>query len=218
LGKSKAELIGKNMWEVFPDAVNTPGYTMAQKALAEGLTLEYEEFHPFPNQWLAVRCYPSEYGLSIYFQDITDRKQTEAALKASEAKLRSLAEANLIGILFGDVDGDISEANDEFLRMVGYRREDLQGGKLRWIDITPPEYLSLDEIKIAEAKATGICTPYEKEYLRPDGSRIPALVGYILLGEKSARICSFHSRFEREKAVRNRTSESSRGFSPRQPD
>ncbi|MGB7712492.1 MAG: PAS domain S-box protein [Microcoleus sp.] len=214
LGKSKAELIGKNMWEVFPDAVNTPGYKMAQKALAEGLTLEYEEFHAFQNQWLVVRCYPSEYGLSIYFQDITDRKQTEAALKASSAKLRCLVEANLIGILFGDVDGDISEANDEFLRMVGYRREDLQGGKIRWIDITPPEYLSLDEIKIAEAKATGVCTPYEKEYLRPDGSRIPALVGYILLGENRqesvAFILDLSERKQLEIELQNRAEELAR--------
>lgn len=191
LAKSKGELLGKNMWEVFPEAVNTPGYNMAQRALAEGSTLEYEEFHQFLNKWLAVRLYPSEFGLSIYFQDITDRKQTEAALKASEEKLRCLAEANLIGILFGDIDGGISDANDEFLRIVGCTREKLQRGEVCCIDITPPEYLPIDEIGMAQAKATGACTPYEKEYVRPDGTRIPVLIGYILLGEKRQESVAF---------------------------
>ena len=129
--------------------------------------------------------------MSAYIQDISDRKQTEVSLKASEEKLRMLAESNLIGILFGDVDGGISEANDEFLRIVGYRREQLQRGELRWIDMTPPEYLPLDSIGIAEAKAKGVCTPYEKQYIRPDGSRIPVLVGYILLGEKREESVAF---------------------------
>jgi len=66
---------------------------------------------------------------------------------------------------------------------VGYTREQLDRGELRWIDMTPPEYLPLDSIGIVEAKAKGVCTPYEKQYIRPDGSRIPVLVGYILLGK-----------------------------------
>ena len=191
LGKSQVELLGKNIWEIYPWAMELPSYKMLAKALAEKVMVEYEEFVPLWNKWLNVRCYPSHSGLSAYIQDVSDRKQAEAALKASQEKLRMLAESNLIGILFGDVDGGISEANDEFLRLVGYRREQLQRGELRWIDITPPEYLPLDEIGIAEAKAKGVCTPYEKEYIRPDGSRIPVLVGYILLGEKRQESVAF---------------------------
>lgn len=191
LGKSEAELIGKNVLEIFPWAVDLEFYKMATKALAEKVTIEYEEFVPLWNKWLKIRFYPGDSGLSAYIQDISDRKQAEVSLKASEEKLRMLAESNLIGILFGDVDGGISEANDEFLRMVGYTREQLQRGELRWIDITPPEYLPLDGIGIAEAKAKGVCTPYEKQYLRSDGSRIPVLVGYILLGEKREESVAF---------------------------
>jgi len=89
---------------------------MATKALAEKAIVEYEEFVQLWNKWLKIRFYPCDSGLSAYIQDISDRKQAEVSLKASEEKLRMLAESNLIGILFGDVDGGISEANDEFLR------------------------------------------------------------------------------------------------------
>ncbi len=68
--------------------------------------------------------------------DISDRKQAEAAIQASEERLRSFVKANIVGILFGDVNGSITEANDEFLRIVGYTQEDIQADRLRWADIT----------------------------------------------------------------------------------
>ncbi|MEG3971912.1 PAS domain S-box protein [Microcoleus sp. T2B6] len=191
LGKSQAELIGKNVWEIFPWAVDLQCYKMAAKALAENVTVEYEEFVQLWNKWLKVRFYPSDSGLSAYIQDVSDRKQAEAAFKASEEKLRMLVEANLIGIMFGDVNGRIMEANDEFLRIVGYTREQLQRGELNWIESTPPEYQSLDEKGIAEAQETGVCTPYEKEFWRRDGSRIPVLIGYVLLAQKRQESVAF---------------------------
>lgn len=115
--------------------------------------------------------------------EITDRMHTLEALQASEARFRTIVEASPIGILHGDVSGNIKLANQTFLDMIGYSAEEVAAGEVRWTDITPPEWLPVDETHIAEAIERGVCTPYEKEYFRKDGSRIPIVVGYALFGE-----------------------------------
>jgi PAS domain S-box-containing protein len=99
-------------------------------------------------------------------------------LREREAKIRRLVDANIIGILIFDLDGHISEANDAFLRMVGYDREDLASRRLSWTNLTPPEWLDRDEREWVPALTmTGTLHPFEKEYFRKDGSRVPVLVG-----------------------------------------
>jgi PAS domain S-box-containing protein len=119
------------------------------------------------------------------------RDRVQATLKVNEEKLQSFVESNVIGILFGDVYGNVRNANDEFLRMVGYERKELEAGKIRWVDITPSEYGQTDISKVAEAQTQGACKAYEKEYIRKDGSRVPVLVGYTLVGEKREESIAF---------------------------
>jgi PAS domain S-box-containing protein len=130
-------------------------------------------------------------ALRDVYDELRLRKQAEAALQQANERLRSFVKANVVGILFGDVNGSITEANDEFLRIVGYTQEDIYTGRLRWADITPSEYSYLDELAIAEATAKGTCTPYEKECIRKDGSRVPVVVGYSLLGESRQKSVAF---------------------------
>ncbi len=116
--------------------------------------------------------------------DVTERARTEE-------KIRAFFDSGMVGAIFGDVHGNILAANDEFLRIVGYDREDLEHGGPRWDAITPPEWLPIDAERIVEAKQRGICTPYEKEYFRKDGTRVSVLVGYALVGEKREESVGF---------------------------
>jgi PAS domain S-box-containing protein len=114
-----------------------------------------------------------------------------AALRASEQRFRRLFEANIIGIAFSDFSGQEIEANDAFLELIGYTREDLQAGRIRWNMMTPPEYRHLDARAEAELKANGVCTPFEKEYLRKDGRRVPVLIGVARLEDAPEQCVGF---------------------------
>jgi PAS domain S-box-containing protein len=109
--------------------------------------------------------------------DITELKEVEQALAASEHRFRRIVDSNMVGIFFWTDDGAVTDANDEFLAMIGASRDDLRAGRLRWTDLTPPEHRALDDQAMAQIADSGVCTPFEKEYLRADGSRVPVLVG-----------------------------------------
>jgi PAS domain S-box-containing protein len=98
-------------------------------------------------------------------------------LEARETKIRRLVDANIIGIFIWGLEGQVLEANDAFLHMLGYDREDLASGRLHRTYLTPAEWRAGTERAIAEVKMTGTIQPFEKEYLRKDGSRVPVLLG-----------------------------------------
>jgi PAS domain S-box-containing protein len=113
-------------------------------------------------------------------------------LAEREAKIRRLVDANIVGIFIGDVEGRIFEANEAFFRIVGYGRDDLVLGHLRWTDLTPPEWLERDrKYWMPELTITGTLPPYEKEYFRKDGSRVPVLIGVATLDERTTQGIAF---------------------------
>jgi PAS domain S-box-containing protein len=109
------------------------------------------------------------------YRDLADR----------EGKIRRLVDANVLGICIWHLEGAIVEANDTFLHMLQYGREDIVSGRLRWTDLTPAEWREQDECAVAELRSTGTFQPFEKEYFRKDGSRISVLIGGALFEESS---------------------------------
>lgn len=107
-------------------------------------------------------------GMNI---DITDRKAAEAQLRESEARFRRALKPQNAGVIFFNSDRLVTEANDAFLRMSGYSRQDVSEGRLRWDSMTPPEWMEASLRAAEEFKSRGYSTPYEKEYIRKDGSR-----------------------------------------------
>lgn len=106
---------------------------------------------------------------------------SEAQLRQSELRFRRLVDSNIIGVLFPDLDGNVLDANDAFLHMLGYDRPDLQAGQVNWKTLTPAGYEAIDGQKVEELRTTRVCTPFEKEYLHKNGRRIPVLVGAAMI-------------------------------------
>src|SRR5882757_7573399 len=140
--------------------------------------------------------------------DVTERKHAEEALRESEAKIRRLVDSNIIGIFVWDFDGRILEANDEFLRMVSYDREDLVSGRVRWADLTPPDWRDRNNARIEQQKRSGRFEPFEKEFTRKDGSRVPILIGGATFEEGGnqgvAFVLDLTERKRAEKTLRER--------------
>jgi formate hydrogenlyase transcriptional activator len=130
-------------------------------------------------------------GFARVVRDFSDRHERDEELRRSRALTRPIPmHSTISGIVSGEFDR-IPEVNDTFLDMVGYTREDLIEGRLNWPDLTPPEYAPLDELAHEEGLRFGACTPFEKELLRKDGTRVPVLVATAVLKLSPFRWISF---------------------------
>lgn len=117
--------------------------------------------------------------------------QLHSDLEEREKKIRRLVEANIIGMIIWDLEGRFLETNDAFLRMTGYDREDLASGRLNRTDLTPAEWLDRDTQTLAELNTIGTVQPFEKEFFRKDGSRLPVLIGGTLFEPNGNQGVSF---------------------------
>lgn len=191
-GQSRQELLSKNIWQVLPE-VDLTVYEQFHRALTEQISIFLEkEIFTQSEQYYEIRAYPviEGEGLAVYILDVTEHrlanlklKQVEESIKESERRLRRLNESNLFGVAFGNVAGEIHYANDYYLRMIGYTREELEAGLIRWDQITPPEWLYLDLKALEELKIKGVATAFEKEYFCKNGNRVPVLIGSAFLEE-----------------------------------
>jgi PAS domain S-box-containing protein len=140
-------------------------------------------------------------------RDATERKRLEEErrrsheLEEERRRFRRLVQSDIIGIIVADLGGPILEANDHFLHLVGRDRHDLAGGGLRWDALTPPEWHETDARSLGSLRSAGVAPPWEKEFLRADGARVPVLVGIALLDEHRG-ICYVLDISERKRTER----------------
>ncbi len=109
--------------------------------------------------------------------------QLHSDVEERQKKIRRLVDSNIIGIIIWELEGRILDANDAFLRILGYDREDHISGRVHRTTLTPPEWRDRDASTVAELKRIGTAQPFEKEYFRKDGSRVPVLIGGAMVGE-----------------------------------
>jgi PAS domain S-box-containing protein len=125
-------------------------------------------------------------GFARIVRDFSDRHESDEKLRRSRSRLHPITpQPAIAAVVSGEFDR-VPEANDTFLELAGYTREDLREGRIQWLSLTPPEYVPLDELAHEEGLRFGACTPYEKELIRKDGTRIPVQVATAVL-----KLCPF---------------------------
>jgi PAS domain S-box-containing protein len=173
------QLLGRNARELIPLAL----HPALERAMTTRMRVEATDRQlPTPANvqddcWLECRAFPAtDGGIHVIIRDVTGRHLAHEAAAASERELRRIAESGIVGILYWELGGPVVGANDLFLQIIGYTREDLTAGLIDWRAITPPEYVASDDERIAELMAHGMHPSYEKEYIRKDGTRVPVLI------------------------------------------
>jgi PAS domain S-box-containing protein len=179
--------------EILPNVVEAFG-TLAQMGRLEALNLEIlrQDGQRVPVDITGSLIeVDGENIIQGIFHDLRERLQTEQALRESESRFRRVFESNVVGMMFTDFSGRISDANDRFLDLLGYTRQDLEsGGGPNWVNLTPPEYQAQDEAAIAHLQNHATVQPWEKAYRHKDGHLVPVLIGVAMLShEDESCVC-----------------------------
>jgi two-component system cell cycle sensor histidine kinase/response regulator CckA len=199
MGYTIEEVIGRDMFTlIHPDDVRHPMESFAYVIATPGgkCSSEFRVLHKDGSwKWMEgvgqnFLDEPSIQAVAVNLWDISARKDAEAALRESESRFRRIMDSNMVGIFFWEIDGCITDANDRFLQMVGYTREDLQADRVNWVAMTPSEHKAADQRSMEQIEKTGVCAPFEKEYFRKDGTRLPILIGTATLeGCRDRGVC-----------------------------
>jgi PAS domain S-box-containing protein len=201
-GYNRDELVGQQVTIIIPegfaerlvaDDLRSAADALAQK-IGTGIELlaRRKDGSEFP---IEIMLSPLESAQGILvtaaIRDISVRKAADEELRVAHERLKLFFDANIIGTLIVRQTGAIIEANDYFLDLIGHTRDEFERGEIDWRAITPPEWLSASDHAIGEMRARGTYDPYEKEYLRADGTRVPVLVASTALQGPDESIAAF---------------------------
>jgi PAS domain S-box-containing protein len=177
LGYSQEEFLGKKLWEIGPfkgeaaSKITFAELQLKDRIRYKGLPLETKDGRRVEVEFTSNAYLVDEKKLiQCNIRDITEPKKVEA-------RFRRLVDSNAQGVFFWNRKGEITEANEVFLKLMGYTREDLLAGHIGWVAMTPPEYADLDRRALEQVAADGACVPYEKEFICKNGARVPILLG-----------------------------------------
>jgi PAS domain S-box-containing protein len=203
-GLSIEEILGKNDFELVADKTQAEAYRADDLAVIQSgskMVISEEARTDLSGrtrllQTIKVPFILAETGESAVLgvcMDITEQKR-------KDARFRRLIDSNVQGVMFYRTSGGITDANNAFLRLVGYAPEDIAAERLNWVDLTPPEHAPRDKLALQQIAATGVCEPYEKEYFRRDGSRVPILIGATMFEDnREEGVCFVLDLTERKK-------------------
>jgi hypothetical protein len=181
------------VWDLAPFLLGTPCEQQLRQAMATRQAVEFEMFSPKRQRWVEIHAYPMQDGLCVYCHDIHKRKQAEEALQESERRFHQLVASNFLGFVLMDGHGTVHEANDAFLKLLGYTQEDVAAGSLHWASLYPPEYEEQAAKDREELFTVGVSPVGEKELVRKDGTRVPIQVGRMMIkrGEAEPSVLGF---------------------------
>ncbi len=165
-GKTREQLLGKNIWEAFPRSVQTQSYDELHRALAEQRTIRFETYSDFLQTWIEIEVYPTSIGLGVYFHDISQRKRVQAA----QAHFTALVKSSDDAITSESLDGTITSWNPAARRMFGYSADEIIGQPIT--RLIPADLLDEDQHFLQTIAAGKTVRNYDTIRLRQDGSPI----------------------------------------------
>lgn len=198
-----SDLRGRPLRAVFRDPALEPLLQFVEQVFRSGQPHQQAEFpivvrgSPRRKRYFNVSVQPvveasgNTEAVVVYLGDVSAEVEARLRLSASEERFRRIFSSHLIGMFFWNVQGQVVDANDAFLSLTGYSRDDVSAGELSLEQLTPPEYTGLEMRSVEELSAAELCQPFEKEMYRKDGSRFPTLFGSTWVDRNTGEAVSF---------------------------
>ncbi|MEW6494760.1 MAG: ATP-binding protein, partial [Cyanobacteriota bacterium] len=167
-GKQRQELLGKSIWEMFPQAVGSEAYQAHQQAVREQRTISLETQSPVLHSWIEMNIYPSQEGLAVYFQDISDRKRAEQERDQFRTQTERFFNLSVDMVCIANFDGYFTRVNPAFEKVLGYTTEELLSTP--FFDFIHPEDLEATTAELQQISIGYLTLYFENRYRCKDGS------------------------------------------------